>query len=55
MRLTRLVAVLRRPLPLILSAAFLLAAFFVTRSRTEKRKKVWEQEDHHGFETIEDH
>jgi hypothetical protein len=39
----------------VLMVVLFLAAFFVTRSRTEKRKKVWEQEDHHGFETIEDH
>ena len=39
----------------VLMAVLFLAAFFVTRWRTEKRKKVWEQEDLYGFKTIEDH
>ena len=39
----------------VLMVVLFLVAFFVTRSRTEKRKKVWEQEDLNGFETSEDH
>jgi hypothetical protein len=39
----------------VLMVVLFLAAFFVTRWRTEKRRKVWEQEDLYGFKTIEDH
>ena len=39
----------------VLMVVLFLVAFFVTRSRTKKRKKVWEQEDLYGFETIKDH
>jgi KDO2-lipid IV(A) lauroyltransferase len=36
----------------VLMVLLFLAAFFVTRWRTKKRKKVWEQEDLYGFKII---
>jgi len=39
----------------VLMVVLFITAFFMTRLRTEKRKKILEQEDFYGFETIEDH